>query len=128
MAATDRELAESIVRAVTAFDRSLMVFAPPQSAMAAAAHDAGLRVALEVFADRAYMADGRLVSRQQPGAVVTDVRDVVARAVRLATEGSVATVNGSVLPLAADTMCIHGDTPGAGRLAAAVRKASNQQA
>ena len=122
MAAVDRDLAEALVRAVASFDRTLILFASPGSEMASAAGRLGLRVAHEVFADRAYDSSGRLVPRQQAGAVVHDVDVVVARAVRLATDGTVVTLDGSVLKLDAHTMCVHGDTPGAARLAAAVRQ------
>ena len=122
MAAVDRDLAEALVRAVASFDRTLILFASPGSEMASAAGRLGLRVAHEVFADRAYDSNGRLVPRQQVGAVVHDVDVVVARAVRLATDGTVVTLDGSVLKLDAHTMCVHGDTPGAARLAEAVRQ------
>ena len=122
MAAVDRDLAEALVRAVASFDRTLILFASPGSEMASAAGRLGLRVAHEVFADRAYDSNGRLVPRQQAGAVVHDVDVVVARAVRLATDGTVVTLDGSVLKLDAQTMCVHGDTLGAARLAAAVRQ------
>jgi UPF0271 protein len=122
MAAVDRDLAEALARAVASFDRTLTLFASPGSEMASAAGRLGLRVAHEVFADRAYDSSGRLVPRQQAGAVVHDVDVVVARAVRLATDGTVVALDGSVLKLDAHTMCVHGDTPGAARLAAAVRQ------
>jgi UPF0271 protein len=122
MAAIDRDLAEALVRAVASFDRTLILFASPGSEMASAAGRLGLQVAHEVFADRAYDSSGRLVPRQQAGAVVHDVDVVVARAVRLATDGTVVALDGSVLELDAHTMCVHGDTPGAAHLAAAVRQ------
>jgi UPF0271 protein len=122
MAAVDRDLAEALARAVASFDRTLILFASPGSEMASAAGRLGLRVAHEVFADRAYDSSGCLVPRQQAGAVVHDVDVVVARAVRMATDGTVVALDGSVLKLDAHTMCVHGDTPGAARLAAAVRQ------
>jgi UPF0271 protein len=122
MAAVDRDLAEALARAVASFDRTLILFASPASEMASAAGRLGLRVAHEVFADRAYDSSGRLVPRQQTGAVVHDVGVVVSRAVRLATDGTVVALDGSVLKLDAHTMCVHGDTPGAAHLAAAVRQ------
>lgn len=122
MAATDRPLADALARAVFAFDRSLLLFASPDSEMTAAADRVGLRVAVEAFADRAYEPDGRLVSRQRPGAVIDDERTVVARAVRLATERTLVAADGSPLTLEADTVCVHGDTPKAAALAAAVRR------
>ena len=81
----------------------------------------GIRVAAEGFADRAYQPDGSLASRQHPGAVITDARTVIARALRMVKERTVVAVDGASIPLAIDTLCIHGDTPGAGELAAALR-------
>ena len=75
----------------------------------------------EVFADRAYEATGQLVSRQTAGSVIDEVETVVARALRLIRDRTVVTLDGRVLHVDADTICIHGDTPGADRLAAAVR-------
>jgi 5-oxoprolinase (ATP-hydrolysing) subunit A len=121
LAARDRDLAGALARAVAAYDRSLLVFAPPGSEMARAARELGLRVAREAFADRAYQADGLLVSRQHPGAVLHDLSMVVARAVGIATRQSVTSLEGAPLHLEADTICIHSDTPGSDRLAAAVR-------
>jgi UPF0271 protein len=123
LAAADRQLAGALARAVAAFDTALLLFAPPRSAMAGAARDLGLRVAHEAFADRAYEADGRLVPRRVEGSVLDDVQAVAARAVKIATEGGVTARDGSALRIDADTICIHGDTPGAGRLSAAVRSA-----
>jgi UPF0271 protein len=123
MAARDRPLADALARAVAAFDRSLRLFAPPQSEMVIAARAVGIPVAIEVFADRAYEPDGRLASRQKSGAVLHDVDLVVARAVSLVKDRAVLAIDGSRLVVDADTMCIHGDTPGADRLAAAIRNA-----
>jgi UPF0271 protein len=123
MAARDRRLADALARAVAAFDRSLVLFAPPGSEMAKAAHDLGLGVAAEAFVDRGYEADGRLASRRKEGSVIQDVEAVAARAVRIVADRNVVCLDGSVLPVEADTVCIHGDTPGADRLAAAVRSA-----
>ena len=121
MAARDRALADALARAVGAFDRSLRLFAPPDSEMADAARALGLSVAIEVFADRGYEPDGRLMSRRKTGAVIHDVNLVVARAVGLVADRTIVAQDGSRLPVDADTICIHGDTPGSDRLAAAVR-------
>ena len=75
----------------------------------------------ECFADRAYTPEGRLVSRREPGAVLTDPDEVVARAVRMATERSVVAVDGSTVPVEAVSICLHGDTPGAATLARRTR-------
>jgi UPF0271 protein len=121
MAFKDANLAGAIARAVEAFDSSLILFASPNSEVAKAGRALGLRVALEVFADRAYEPDGQLASRRKPGAVIHDAAQVVARAVRMVKEGSVVAVDGTVLPLEADTICVHGDTPGSDALAAKIR-------
>ena len=79
-------------------------------------------VAAEVFADRAYEPDGSLASRRKPGAVIHDVDAVVARAVRMVTQRTVVAIDGSTVPLEADTICVHGDTPGSDQLAANIRR------
>lgn len=121
MAARDRELAEAVARAVFAFDRELFVYAPPRSALASAARAIGLRVAGEGFADRGYRHDGSLVPRNEPGAVIANVEEVVTRALQMAVERTVTAVDGSPLTIDVDTLCIHGDTPGASAMAAWLR-------
>jgi len=121
MAFKDADLAGAIARAVAAFDSSLILFASPNSQVAKAGRALGLRVALEVFADRAYEPDGQLASRRKPGSVIHDAAQVVTRAVRMVKEGSVVAVDGTSLPLEADTICVHGDTPGSDELAAKIR-------
>ena len=111
MAARDSALAAAIARAVAAFSPSLILFGLSGSELLTAGKAAGLRVAAEVFADRAYEPDGSLMSRKKPGAVIHDVATVVATAVKMATEG------------AGETICIHSDTPGADELAAQIRAA-----
>jgi UPF0271 protein len=123
MAAGDRPLADALARATAAYNRALVLFVPAGSEMLHAARDLGLRVAIEAFADRAYERDGRLLPRQQPGALIVDETVVASRAVRMATEGTVVAVDGSIVRVDADTLCVHSDTPGADRLAAAVRSA-----
>jgi len=83
----------------------------------------GLRVASEGFADRAYCADGTLVSRARPGALIDDPGRAAAQAVRMVTEGRVRTIEGGEIPLEVQTICCHGDTPGAPRIVQAVREA-----
>ena len=101
----------------------LVVFAPPASAMLAAAAAMDLRVAREGFVDRAYETDGTLRSRRLPGAVHTDPAVAAAQAVSIARDGRVRAHDGSHLDLAVDTLCLHGDTPGAPGIARAVREA-----
>ena len=122
MACKDRALADAIARATAAFDRSLILFGLPNSELLRAGQAAGLRVAAEVFADRAYERDGSLVSRNKPGSVIHDQQAVVDRAVRMVKQREVVTVDGATIELQADTICLHGDTPGAADLARAVRR------
>ena len=121
MAVRNAELSAAIARAVAAIDRSLILFGLPGSEILNAGRAAGLRVAAEVFADRAYEPDGSLASRRKPGSVIHDPDAVVARAVRMVTDRTVVATDGSVVRLDADTMCVHGDTPGSDELAAKIR-------
>ena len=121
MAVRNADLSAAIARAVASFDRTLILFGLPGSEILNAGRAAGLRVAAEVFADRAYEPDGSLASRRKPGSVIHDADAVVARAVRMAKEHIVVAVDGSVVPLEADTICVHGDTPGSDALAAKIR-------
>ena len=123
MAVRDASLADAIARATAAVDRSLIFFGLPGSELIRAGERAGLRTACEVFADRAYEPDGTLVSRRRPEAIVHAPDAVVARVVRMAKERTVVAVDGSVVPLDVDTICVHGDTPGAADLAARIRQA-----
>jgi len=123
MAARDAAMADAIARAVQTVDASLVLFGLSGSQLVAAGERAGLAVASEVFADRGYRADGSLAPRESPGAVLTDVAAVAQRAVDMATGQRVVTVDGTTIRVKADTICIHGDTPGAAVLARAVRSA-----
>src|SRR6185295_17840615 len=121
MAVRDAALAAAIAKAVAAFDRSLILFGLPGSEIITAGRAAGLRVAAEIFADRAYQPDGSLTPRSRPGSVIHDAGAVALRAVRMVTERVVDAVDGTIVPLDADTLCVHGDTPGAEQLAAGLR-------
>src|ERR671918_493242 len=103
-------LADAIARAVAAVDRSLILFGLPGSELLRAGERAGLRVAAEIFADRAYEPDGSLASRRKPGAVIHDPAIVVERAVKMARDRVVVATDGSIVQLDAGTMCFHGDT------------------
>jgi UPF0271 protein len=121
MAARDPGLATAIAKAVAAFSRSVILLALPDSELVNAAKAAGVRVACEVFADRAYEPDGSLVTRSRLGSIIHDVDAVVARAVGMAKHGTVEAVDGSTIHVQADTICVHSDTPGADDLAAKLR-------
>ncbi len=118
----DLKFAEAIARAVRDFDADLRFFAIPGSALQVAGDEAGLTVTREAFADRAYEADGSLVSRSKPGAVIEDVALVAERMARLVNEGVIETIDGQLLRMEADTICIHSDTPSAVELAQAITK------
>ena len=115
--------AAAVVEAVVAFDPSLAVLCLSGSRFLALAEEAGLPVHTEAFADRAYTADGTLVSRREAGAVLHDPDRVAERCVAMVKEGRVEAIDGSIVEVDADSICVHGDTPGATALASAVRRA-----
>ncbi len=117
------EQAAAVVEAIRRYDPTLPVLGLPGSELVKQAEEAGLAVVLESFADRAYTPEGTLVSRREPHAVVRDPGEVVERSVRMAVEGAVRAVDGSVLTLRPRSLCVHGDTPGAVDLVRRVRKA-----
>nr|WP_306423062.1 5-oxoprolinase subunit PxpA [Paenarthrobacter aurescens] len=122
----DAEQAEAVVAAVHAYDPGLPVLGLPGSAWLTLAEESGHPVFREAFVDRAYLPDGTLVPRTQEGAVLHDPAAVVAQAVRLATRQEVLAIDGTVVPVQADSLCIHGDTPGAVTMAVAVREGLDQ--
>lgn len=123
-AAKDEETSKGVVEAVRALNDKLIILAPPKSALAKVAVDSGLRVAHEFFADRAYNADGSLVSRRQPNAIVKEPRKVVERVVNVAKGKKVLATNGEVVSLGeVHTVCVHGDTPAAVTLVETLKKA-----
>ena len=123
LAATDPVIARAIAHAVRDVDRRLVLVGLSGGHLLTAGRDAGLRTASEVFADRAYHADGTLLPRGEAGALVTDPQEVVQRAVRMAREGKVHAVDGTDVSVRAETICVHGDTPGAAGLARALKDA-----
>jgi 5-oxoprolinase (ATP-hydrolysing) subunit A len=123
-AAEDDALARAIARGVARAGRDLiLVGLASTAAMRGAAEAEGLRFAAEAFADRRYTAAGTLLSRREPGAVLTDPAEAAAQAVKIATEGRVLSGDGHEVVLAADTLCLHGDNPAALANATAVRRA-----
>ncbi len=121
--ASDDGTAEAVVRAVADFAPALPVLGLPGSEFLRRAEVAGLRPVAEGFADRAYTADGSLVPRSSARSVLTDVEEVTAQAVLMATQRRVRTIDGTHVPVNVDSICLHGDTPGAVALARAVRAA-----
>ncbi|MDE3218501.1 MAG: LamB/YcsF family protein, partial [Nitrospirota bacterium] len=120
MAGKNPEVARAIVKAVQAIDRRLVLYAPACSELAKAAHAAGLPVVHEAFADRAYRADGSLVPRSEKGAVLQTEEDV-RRQLRQLMMGYVTSVEGSSVPIQADSLCLHTDMPHAVSLARMIR-------
>ncbi len=122
-AARDRAIADAIALAVKSVDPGLWLVCLAGSIMAEAARRAGLRFVEEVFADRNYAADGTLLSRRQPGALVADPAEAASRMARFAREGRLRAADGTDLAISAGTICVHSDTPGAAALLRAIRPA-----
>ncbi|MFN2419437.1 MAG: LamB/YcsF family protein [Candidatus Limnocylindria bacterium] len=122
-AAADRPLATAIARATARFSRGLALYGLASSEpMAAAAEEAGLRFVPEAFADRRYLGDGSLQPRSEAGSVLDDPEEAAAQAVSIAIDGRVIAADGSRVDLLAESICCHGDTPGAVEIAASVRR------
>ena len=123
MAAKDPTLADAIARAVRDVDAGLVLFGLAGSEMIRAAEDVGLRAASEVFADRTYQDDGSLSPRGLPGAMIEDPELAVAQVMRMVREGKVRSLQGNDVPVRAETLCIHGDQPGALAFVTQIRQA-----
>ncbi|HZG91474.1 MAG TPA: 5-oxoprolinase subunit PxpA [Pseudonocardia sp.] len=115
------EQAGAVVAAVRDYDASLPVLGLPGSALLRAAERAGLPTVTEFFVDRGYTPDGTLVPRREPGALLDDPEQVADRVLRMITAGTVAAVDGTVVPVRAESVCVHGDSPGAVAMARTVR-------
>lgn len=116
------EQAAAVAAAVAAVDSGLPVLGLSGSAFFEEASRRGLRTVAEAFADRAYQADGTLVSRREPGAVLHDASEIAERVAGMVTAGQVTAVDGSVIPVTVESVCVHGDSPGAVEIATAVRE------
>ena len=124
MAVGNESLVRSIARAIARVDTSLFMVAlagTKADRMAAIAGEEGITTLFEAFPDRAYTAEGTLVSRRLPGAVINDPEEAAGRAVRMAVDGEVIAIDGTRVPLKAHTLCLHGDNPNGVALAAAIR-------
>ncbi|AIR91699.1 LamB/YcsF family protein [Pseudomonas cremoricolorata] len=126
-AAADPVLARAICEAVRDLDPQLYLYGLANSELTHAAQALGLAVRHEVFADRTYQADGTLTPRSQAGAMITDADQAVAQVLGMLREGHVVAVDGSTVPVQADTLCIHGDQPGAAAFAQAIRQALTRE-
>jgi len=113
MAVRDQELAGAIARAIESVDPRLILFAPDKSELARAGETHGLQIAREIFADRNYLNDGWLVPRTRPDALLRDPNEAAERVLRMLREGKVRSVEGRDVDVRGETICLHGDTPGA---------------
>lgn len=123
VACEDDMTARAIASAIKAVDRSLKFVVLANTRLVTAGEAAGLPLVHEVFADRAYEDDATLVSRRKPGAVLHDTAQIAERVVRMVEDRAVVSVSGKTIKVQLDTVCIHGDTPGAVEIARAVRQA-----
>ncbi|MEM2105215.1 MAG: 5-oxoprolinase subunit PxpA [Candidatus Bathyarchaeia archaeon] len=122
-AAEDSKTSKAVIEAVKELNPNLIIFAPPNSALANAASHAELKVAHEFFADRAYNPDGSLVSRKEPNSIIQERQKVVERTVKAVKEQRVIAVNGDIINIGKiHTICVHGDTPTAVELVSALKK------
>ncbi len=121
MAVNDESLAQAICEAMLDLDSDMILVALAGSRWVDIAEDMGLKVAREIFADRALNPDGTLVSRSQPGSVIHNTSEVVERSLRMVTEGKATAISGEVIEVQADSLCLHGDTPGAVEMAASLK-------
>ena len=122
MAVNDESLAQAICESILEIDPEMILVALAGSRWLDIAEDMGLKVAREIFADRALNADGTLVSRSQPGSVIHDTTEVVERSLRMVTEGKATAITGEQIDVQADSLCLHGDTPGAVEMAASLKR------
>ncbi|OBI05829.1 hypothetical protein A5714_24165 [Mycobacterium sp. E2462] len=118
---THREQAAAVAEAVRLADAALPVLGMAGSAFFDEARRRGLRTVAEAFADRAYRPDGTLVSRREPGAVLHDPSAIADRVLAMVSSGQVTAVDGTLVALRVESVCVHGDSPGAVRIASAVR-------
>ena len=121
MAVRDKKLADAIARAITSVDPKLILFAPDNTELARAGEAHGLQIAREVFGDRNYLNDGWLVPRTRPDALLRDPKEAAQRALRMLRQGKVRPVEGHDVDVRAETICVHGDTPGAVEFARELR-------
>jgi UPF0271 protein len=121
MAVRDQELADAIARAIESVDPKLILFAPDNTELARGGEAHGLQIAREIFADRNYLNDGWLVPRTRPDALLRDPNKAAERVLRMLREGKVRSVEGRDVDVRGETICIHGDTPGAVEFARKLR-------
>jgi UPF0271 protein len=123
----EEELARAVIEGITDFDKNLIFVALSGSKPTEIAEEMGVKVAHEVFADRAYNPDGTLVSRSKPGAVIEDKEEIAERVLSMVKDGGVRAINGEWVDLKADTICLHGDNPKAVEIAAHIREVLEEE-
>ena len=121
MAVRDSKLADAIARAIASVDPKLILFAPDKSELARACKEHGLQIVGEIFADRNYLNDGWLVPRTRPDALLHDPKEAAERVLRMLREGKVRSIEGKDVEVRGETICVHGDTPGAVEFARELR-------
>jgi len=121
MAVRDPELADAIARAIKSVDPKLILFAPDNSELARAGEAHGVQIAREIFADRNYLNDGWLVPRTRPDALLRDPKEAAQRVLRMLREGKVRSIESRDVDVRGETICVHGDTPGAVEFARELR-------
>ncbi len=127
MAAVDAELAKAIAEGVYEVDKNLILMGLANSELIKAGRNAGLKVANEVFADRAYNSDGTLVSRKKEGAMIHDRDLAISRVVHMVKEGKVCAITGEDIDIRADSICVHGDNPQAVEFVNSIKKALEEE-
>ncbi len=123
--ADNEKIATAIAEGIASIDPKLLLVVlagPKGAALAEIGARAGIRVVFEAFADRAYTPQGTLVHRRETGAVIKDTREVATRVLKMAREGKVTAVDGTEIGLIAQTICVHGDTPGAVEMVRSIRQ------
>ena len=121
MAVRDEKLADEIARGIESVDPKLILFAPDNTELARAGETHGVQIAREIFADRNYLNDGWLVPRTRPDALLRDPKEAAERVLRMLREGKVRSVEGRDVDVRGETICVHGDTPGAVEFARELR-------
>ena len=121
MAVRDEKLADAIARGIESVDPKLILFAPDNTELARAGETHGVQIAREIFADRNYLNDGWLVPRTRPDALLRDPKEAAERVLRMLREGKVRSVEGRDVDVRGETICVHGDTPGAVEFARELR-------
>jgi len=127
MAVNDEDLARAICESILEVDPDMSLLALAGSRWVEIAEDMGLRVAREIFADRALNPDGTLVSRSKPGSVIHDIEEVVENSLKMVTEGKARAITGDEIEVQADSLCLHGDTPGAVDMAKSLKIALERE-